>query len=825
MPYATKSLAEGLFRPTTSVKGDEAPSVIRGQNVLLRGPQGNQYFEVHIGDKDLSEDFNLATLGPVTGTLATTANSATVSGSGTLFRTELHIGQTILSTTGEVLSVREVLSDTSFVAYNNALATASGLTFYRMPQLSESNRKRVVQLTGNTIELRLGHRVSIGSGLVYINGVSSGLTATSKLQAAIYRAAQDDFVNRVMGYAGIPPQPTVNVVAGGTKGMTADYYHSFLFSYWSGYPEGTDGHSRACDVIKLDGASAAIKMIANGQFEIDFTASLVGLPANAKGFIVWKSQEGKAVKAISGGTVTTTSPNDTLYNNGPWFRAAKVKYASQTFAVADVNTGTDRITLTNHPFETGDIVYLSSGGTAISLTALGSPITATTKAYVIKIDGNTIQIASSRANALNAVPDDITAAGAGTHTIGTLTTANKYYFDCLDEELNEEYDGADFAPPDGEFICKIEERPAIISCYGKRSVASSGGSNPGPLVSLSKFANPDGFPSEWVAGGQHNIIGFIEGVGRVFLMTPASLDFVTSTGLIGQAASGSLDTELPIIWRPYWKSGAANRYSVILDDDTLYGRSGGKFIRSIGNGDENTRKYDFGAVVEDVTRDWNDGFAFAARNPRDGQICFVRSAARKNVNGYWESEIWPFSVWADAWLPKIVLTSTTRDMIVSGVATVDEKFEYLCGGRVSGGTYQVKTYRFGEGVGSGTIPWYIVWQPSHDGEEQMSKRLHSITAHGRLTSPVAQIHGAKPGGSFSFANIENGNGADTSAYFSGNINLGTSTGIQRYLQQQMRISNLANYALRLSGTWDATNANRDRLEEVVLEVSTHGRAR
>lgn len=828
----TKSLAAELFRPSTSVAGGEAPTVIRGQNILLRGPQGNQYFEVHPGDKDLNENYNLFTMA-VTGTIAYTSGSNAVTGSGTSFKSELHIGQQILTTTGEIFAVKEVLTDTSFTAYNLATTTSSGKTAYRLPQLFEIDRKRGVLLTGNALEFRLGHKVAVGSGVLYINGsaLSSSLTAKKTPQAAIYRPAQNDYVIRDMGFAGVPPQPVITIVTGGTKGLIVGNKYSFMISYWAGTPEGTDGFSNPCQVIKKDGASADIAITATtDRFEFDFTTSLVGMPTHAKGFIVWGSQAGKTVKAIEsvGGNITTTSPNETLFQNGPWYKVAKVLVASQTFAVGDVNTGSDTVTLTNHPFSTGDQVFLSSSTTALSITGIGTPVTSTTPAFIIKIDANTVKFATTKANALAGTAADITGAGAGTHTVGYLTSTDKYYIEYLDEEVGEQVTGDNYPPTDCEFLVKVENRPTLVSCYGKRTSTSPAGSNPGPLVSMSKFSNPDGFPPEWTAGGQHNIIGAFEGVGRVFLMTPASLDFIVPTGLLGQAASGTLDAELPLIWRPYWKSGAANRYSIIIDDDTLYGRSGGKFIRSIGNGDENVRKYDFGAVVEDVTRDWVDGLTFVVRNPKEGQICFVRSAAYKNSYGYWVSEIWPFSVWADAWLPKIVLSQATQDQIICGVATVDEQFEYLMGGRdesFAPGDFAMKTYQFGAGQGYGNVPWYIAWQPSDDGVENRSKRIRSITAVGRLTSPVVQIHGAVPGGSISLANLENGNGSETGAYYSGDIALSTTMDITRYLQNNLRVSNLSEYAVRIGGTWDASNTKRDRLEELLINVETHGRIR
>lgn len=832
MAWPTKSLKASLFRPSTSLAGSEPPTILRGENAVLRGPQGQQYFEVFSGNKDLGEDYNLAGGGfVITGTITTTAGSPIVAGSGTAFRDELHVGQVIEATNGEVFAVKEVISQTSFLAYNNALASTGGLTAYRLPQFWEIDRKRGVSLTGNAIETPKGHKVGAGSGTVYINGQvlpGTSLVLSRTPKAAIYRPQTDDYDIRPLGFAGTPPLPVLTVLtSGGVKRMEGGTRHSFKFTYWSGDPDGVNGHGNPGDPLKLDGSAVEIFLTNDvSRFQFDLTTSLVGMPSHAKGFIIWKSRSGRKTVSDNGSTLTENSANEGNFQHGPWYRAAKVKVASQTFPTSDVNTGTDRITLANHPFETGERVYHSATVTAMTATGIGAPIAATTPIYIIKIDQNTVQLATTKANALAGTAADITGAGSGTLTLSYLSSGDIYIDEWLDEDLYEQLSGDNFTPPDCEFISMVEQRPMAISCFGKRSNTSSGGTNPGPLVNLGKFANPDGYPDWGTAGGNHNILGFFEGVGRTFTMTPSSLDFVTPTGLLGQAAQGLLTQELALIWRPYWKTGAANRYSILLDDDTIYGRSGGKFFRSIGNGDENVRKYDFGSVVEDVTREWNDGFAYTARNPKDGQVCFVRSAAYKNANGYWVSEIWPFSIWSDAWLPKIVLSRTDRDQIICGVATVDEKFEFLCGGRVSGGTYQVKTFRFADGeAGGSSIPWYVVWQVTDDGVEELPKRLHSFQMTAKLTSPIIQVHGARPGQRLSVSNIETGTGADANAYFSGDINMPTTAALTDYLQRTVRLSGLSNYAIRIAGTWSTSDAVKDRLDELVVEVSPHGRAR
>jgi hypothetical protein len=726
----TKSLRATLFRPTTSLSGNEYPSVFRGENLVLRGPSDNPYFEVFGGNLDLDEDYALADFA-LTGTVSCYVNSTTVGGSGTLFRTELHLGQHILIDQ-YVLAVKEILSDEYFICSRAPTGSASG-TGYGLPQLSELNGKRCVMMSGNAIEFGKGHLIAVGSGEMFVNGEpleGESLIASSRAQAAIYRPATDDYVVAPLGFDTVPPVPEVTMTTGGTKGMVVGNKHSFMVSYWTGSPEGTDGYSNPSPVVKKAPDASLLQITStNNRFSFDFTPSLVDMPAHAQGFIIWGSQAGKKSKSTAGDTFTVTSPNETLYENGPWYKVAEI------------------------------------------------------------------------------LTDD-------------LEAGDTYVLEYLDTEIGEEVTGGNYPPPGGEFVVKIDGRPVIVSCLGKATTEDGGGSNPGPSCVVGKFSNPDGFPLEWSASVGGTIIGTFEGVGRWFMSTPNALEFIVSTGLYGQQTEGGRTVDLPIISRPYWKTGASNRYSILLVDDTLYGRSGGRFFKSVGYGDENVKKYDFGSVVDDITRDWNDGYVFAANDPKNTQIVFVHTAAYKNDEGYWVSELLPYSLFNDAWLPKVVLSSPNADMIVSGVATVDEKLEFLCGGR--GG---FKTYRFGAGDTALTaMPYYLIWQISDDGMENQSKAIKAVRPSGKFTDMVVQVHGAKPGQQISVTNMEDGAATESGAYFSGDIAFADTTAPTRYLERKVKIRDLAVYALRISGEWDGTGI-KDRLEELVVEMETHGRSR
>lgn len=77
---------------------------------------------------------------------------------------------------------------------------------------------------------------------------------------------------------------------------------------------------------------------------------------------------------------------------------------------SDVNVSANTITLANHPFITGSqAIYSNGGGTSV----VASGLTSGSTIYIIKIDQNTIKLASSIFNAQNLSAIDITATGVG----------------------------------------------------------------------------------------------------------------------------------------------------------------------------------------------------------------------------------------------------------------------------------------------------------------------------------------------------------------------------------------------------------------------------
>ncbi len=122
-----------------------------------------------------------------------------------------------------------------------------------------------------------------------------------------------------------------------------------------------------------------------------------------------------ASNKISSVTVTNTG---TGYTSVPTVAVAAP--AAVTFNGASaVNDATEEITLTSHPFATGDqVTYADGGGTTITGLTDGGTV------FIIKVDANTVKLASTADNAGAGTAIDITS-GVGTgHTLtGETATA------------------------------------------------------------------------------------------------------------------------------------------------------------------------------------------------------------------------------------------------------------------------------------------------------------------------------------------------------------------------------------------------------------------
>lgn len=172
---------------------------------------------------------------------------------------------------------------------------------------------------------------------------------------------------------------------------------------------------------EVGGALTDVKLtgLSHGQ-----TVFVVNKTANT--FQVAATSGGAAINITAAGTGTQAFfPTGIMCDNGASgqdlaMTASVGTVTTKTFTNANVNTGADTITITAHGYQTGCIVKLTTPGTlpTFATNPITSPsIDGIAHWYVIRIDADTIQLATTLANALSSTESDITAAGSGTITV------------------------------------------------------------------------------------------------------------------------------------------------------------------------------------------------------------------------------------------------------------------------------------------------------------------------------------------------------------------------------------------------------------------------
>ncbi len=174
---------------------------------------------------------------------------------------------------------------------------------------------------------------------------------------------------------------------------TTDYYAWFDIDN-TGTDPSPGGTGIEIDITASDTAiqaatKAAAAIDALGEFSASSTDEVITITNAANGNVV----------NITVGTLSGASA--TVVTNG---------------SDSAVDTATDNITLSNHGFSTGDVVQLTTTGT------LPSPLATLTDYYVINIDANTIQLATSAVNAGTGTQINLTTEGTGEHTITSTVT-------------------------------------------------------------------------------------------------------------------------------------------------------------------------------------------------------------------------------------------------------------------------------------------------------------------------------------------------------------------------------------------------------------------
>ncbi len=613
---------EAGFVPTQPISGENNGSLYRGQNMIVRGVPGATYLENWLGISSQTESAPDLTL---TGTVATTSGSTTVTGTSTLFLSELIVSQMVLINS-RPYTVREIVSNTSMRVSQPATATASGLTIKAPRTLMDTDFFRASMVRGNVLRTAQGNLLAVGQGEVRLNGAvlaGTSLTATPQLKLAIYNPDGATYSVYKLGMK-TPTLTTVAGTAGGTKNMQAGTYSVRIVP-------------ARIATYGYNNPSAAVEVtITTGQ-KIRITFPAMDTTAGQDAWRVY-------------GTLFSANQGIT----GPWYyvdtvTAAHVSSAGGTYdfewrdAEIQVN---EQAEFDNDP----------PPAAAFVASLANYPILVSTNGPGRVLAGTVATTATSQ-----------TVTGTGTAFDTDLTVGSAVWISSKFYE-----------------VVEIASATSMTVAPAADATASGltirlGDNAPGPVIRPCKPAingvNIEAYPTRFAVAVSppETIIGWTSGLGRLYLMTENRLHIATLTG----------NSAAPVTVRPFWRVGFRNPQSCVFVNGYLYGFTTGGATRSIADGDEGSEEHAFAAPVASVMESWLPDLVRVAYDPKNEAVVFLYSSLDVNSSGYYNTNALMYHLRTGRWSTTIIMESTSANLTTTGVATVSGQF-FLA---VSGQTY------------------------------------------------------------------------------------------------------------------------------------------
>ncbi len=389
-------------------------------------------------------------------------------------------------------------------------------------------------------------------------------------------------------------------------------------------------------------------------------------------------------------------------------------------------------------------------------------------------------------------------------------TANLFYIEYLDAEISRQglLDYNNDPPPDATWMAVIEGNPIWGGCFGKF------GGPPGPALVPAVPRNLEAAPADWVvtASPPQTLLGVVESQARLYIPTPSTLQ----QGVWAPTGDPLIP---PLSLRPYWHMGFSNPYQLVFALGWLIGYPQGWPTRSIADAEDAKTQF-FGGVVAELTRNWIGAHVMVAwdQQPMVNAICFFQSAYNQNEQGYWTTRVLVWGLNQADWIGDVLLSDSTRDMVVCGVASVDNQLYFLAGGRVDGSPdIAIDTFKWNTPAGD-PVDWYAVWQLTAEGITDQNKSVRSMRANGRFTTAVQQLYGFDSDTPESLDDLESGANPLLEN------TLGTTTQIETSARLRQNRPSLFMFTTRIAGTYDGSG-DPDQINGAVLEYIPSGNRR
>jgi len=790
---ALKKYVPTSYVPTTSVTGSEGMRIFRGENMWIRISRfGDAYAEGYTGNRNLSETIATKTLG---GTLAWDSTTKVVTGTGTAFVANLREGQFVLGDGGasqtELFVVEKVVSNTSFISSRSPTTTLSGKTGYVLPVIFSIGNDRGTSIKGNVLQYPQGHYLGVGDGTFRVNGtaLNSSLVLTESPQFALFDPTAGTYTIDDVGIDKVTTPITLTAVSidatvtGATNAtpivITVAGNHG-LYNGQTGVVIASVGGNTAANgtwtITRLTNSTFSLNTsVGNGAYTAGGTITGAYSPMRAGDYNV-------RVCARNTSTLGFSQPTDVI--------APVTLTAGQAIRVtfnSAMWSDQDAYDIYCTPFEDNSTTTIEARYMGPWFKILGTDTKPDASVY--------------KSDLID-----------GTHATGS-ETGTSYTFSFPDAEAQtatQILTYNNFAPKDAEFVDLINGIPLYFSCQGKGNPDKTSGTSPGPACIPSKPSNPEAvFLNKTIttAGGDY-ILGEFNAKSRIYVLCQNTLQTLILT---------TLEDE-PITFRSLWNAGFRNPYNVAFVKEYLYGFSTQKIVRSVAGGDDSAMEFEFTTDVRETINDWETGHVLVGYDPKNRAVVFFYSAAERR-SGYWVTIALPFLLDKQVWNPPIILRKTNQDFIVSGVATVGEELTFLAGGRLSGGSIQMDTFVF-DGGDSEDKDWYLAWNYSDDGEDELPKTIKGNTVMARLENDATlDLYGVRVDGAVPISNLESGTSPDQTTEIAANTNFG------RIRLQFTDWGGWSTYTMRLSGSYSgSTPTTVDRLDELAISVDVNNSA-
>lgn len=627
----------GGYNPTSPYDGDNYDRIFRGKNFILRGAGDTVYLETWKGVEayaDVSPPVPVA----LTGTVAGSIGSPTITGTGTLFTQELIPNQRILIQ-NDIYVVYSIASDTSLTLTESLSANVPALTTAYRPQIVvEVDNERGNLIRGSIIRFPNGNLLVVGDGVVRLNGdlLSSSLTASKRLTLAVFDPATQTYSNFPLGMAVPTSGPALAATGGGTKNMQAGTYSVIIVPSRTT----TGGYNNPSPKTEVT--------ITAGQ-RIQITLPAMDTASGQDGWDLYVS-----LYSTGGGI------------QGPW-------YYYLTATTADVSSAGGNYTIEYNDAEV-------SGNRLLTFDNDPPP----DACFVASLQGLPILISC------NGRGRKLAGTAATTATDATVTGTSTTFTTDLQRGQIIYIGGKLYTVLTITSDTSIEVDPTPIATASPLTI-SLADTAPGPVVRPAKpainGANVEAFPASFkvAVDPPENIIGWVRGAqGRIFLMTENYLHLCSSTG----------NPDLPVTVRPFWRSGFRNPQALVFVNDTLYGYTQNGPTRSVGDGDETIMEHSFAAPVQAVFLNWVPERVQVGYDAKNEAVCFFHSTAGSG-NAPRLTECLMYMLRLGKWSPTIIIQDNVENRTLTGVATVAGKMTPLLSGKNYGwdtGTNAISAY-------------------------------------------------------------------------------------------------------------------------------------